>query len=33
MQQLTKDTVVAVDTDRNNLIAGLVFQYEHNGTP
>jgi len=32
MQQLTKDTVVAVDTDRNNLVAGLVFQYEHNGT-
>ena len=32
MQQLTKDTVVAVDTDRSNLVAGVVFQYEHNGT-
>jgi hypothetical protein len=32
MQQLTKDTIVAVDTDRSNLVATVVFQYEHNGT-
>jgi len=32
MQKLTKDTVVAADTDKTNLVAGMTFQYNHNGT-